>query len=84
VCDQFYVEYHGDRICPGTYCDSVAFQRTLACHETGHTVGLLHGSNANPATTDTDTSFNCMRTNPMPANDTVMGTHNVGEVDDEY
>jgi hypothetical protein len=83
VCDQFYVEYHGDKICPGNECYDASFHETLACHETGHTVGLLHGENATPRQDNEDADFRCMRTDVLP-DDPRMGTHNVQQVNSVY
>ena len=51
-CDQQYVRIEG----AGSYTHG------LTCHETGHAVGLLHGANSNPTTSQTDSDLGCMRT----------------------
>lgn len=62
-CDQFYVYFN--------YVFSNAndqqswyttFTRALACHETGHAVGLTHGAEAYPSISNQNSSLHCMRT----------------------
>lgn len=50
-CDQQYA-----RIEPGHYTYG------LTCHESGHAVGLLHGYNADPQTSNTADILGCMKT----------------------
>ncbi|MFJ9109914.1 hypothetical protein [Streptomyces sp. NPDC102283] len=51
-CDQTYIRIEGG----GFYTPG------LSCHETGHAVGLLHGSNASPKLSKTNKALGCMRT----------------------
>lgn len=81
-CDQFYVLYHADKI-DADVPNDVSFHQTIACHETGHTLGLLHGSNADPAVSSSQFDFRCMRTSPLP-DDPVIGTHNTDQIDANY
>jgi hypothetical protein len=53
VCDQQYVRIQS----PDGYR---IFGGGLACHETGHAVGLLHGADAYPVLPSTDGRFGCM------------------------
>ncbi|WP_402372975.1 hypothetical protein [Isoptericola rhizosphaerae] len=53
-CDQQYVD-----ILPGNY------QKKVICHESGHAVGLLHGSEASPKLSRGDDRLGCMQT-PVP------------------
>lgn len=82
-CDQFYIQYHGDKICPGIECDDASFLQSIACHETGHTFGLLHGSNSAPNQSDTEGTLRCMRTKPVP-DDPTVGAHNVSQINTQY
>ena len=77
-CDQFYVSYHADKI-DAEIPTNTTLQRAIACHETGHTVGLLHGANSSPAQAQTAVEFRCMRTSPLPAVES-MGPHNIHQV----
>jgi hypothetical protein len=52
-CDQQYVRIQS----PDGYR---IFGGGLACHETGHAVGLLHGSEAYPVISSADTRLGCM------------------------
>ena len=62
-CDQFYVNYHGDFICSQSYwCNTSSVHTSLACHETGHTLGLLHPEDSTPAAPPGQMDYECMRT----------------------
>ncbi|MGW0712321.1 hypothetical protein ACWD4G_41340 [Streptomyces sp. NPDC002643] len=50
-CDQQYIRIEGG----GQYTPG------LVCHETGHAVGLLHGSDASPALPNQDPRLGCMK-----------------------
>lgn len=50
MCDQHYVRFR-----------STTFGRGLACHETGHAIGLTHGTEAYPAQPDNSAELYCMR-----------------------
>ncbi|MHC5260812.1 hypothetical protein ACYSUO_23260 [Streptomyces sp. UC4497] len=54
-CDQQYIRIRGN----GTY------SYDMACHETGHAVGLTHGSDAYPAISDHNNALACMTTSPV-------------------
>jgi hypothetical protein len=69
-CDQHYV----------TWLTSTPSQGQ-ACHETGHSVGLVHGSDNSPALSDNDSSLKCMAL-PIPNNQ--LGTHNTTLIDNTY
>ena len=79
-CDRTQVTYDGDWICSVNCSNS--FAQSVACHETGHAVGLLHGVNANPVLSNNDTSLHCLR-EPISGVHT-MGTHNVDMVNWQY
>jgi hypothetical protein len=53
----------------------------LACHESGHTVGLLHGRDSRPHIPDDAEILRCMR-DPLVETDTGVGAHNAGHLND--
>lgn len=69
-CDQHYVAFLSDT--PST---------ALICHESGHAVGLTHGSDAYPARSDTSSTLGCLRN---PVSPTTLGSHNEGEINATY
>lgn len=69
-CDQHYVAF-------GSNTPSVS----LACHETGHAVGLTHGQNSNPQISNTSSVLQCMTT---PVGYTPLGVHNTGAINATY
>lgn len=69
-CDQHYAAF------PTATPDT-----TVACHETGHGVGLTHGQQAYPRLSNTDTSLQCMKS---PTNTSDLGTHNTAEIQVTY
>jgi hypothetical protein len=70
-CDQQYIRMRGnDEITHG-----------LACHETGHAVGLVHGSAAYPSISDGNNSLGCMTT-PIETYD--LGASNTESINDVY
>lgn len=77
-CDQFYVYYDGAQIC-NRWCDpdNITMFRSIACHETGHTFGLLHGNQADPEPGVSRNTYDlrCMRTKPLVP-DTGLGDQN--------
>ena len=72
-CDQQYIAYK----------TGIPVTANMACHESGHAVGLMHGSESDPVVNNTDPQLGCMRT---PADDSAntLGGMNVGEIDDTY
>lgn len=71
-CDQQYVKFRTG------YSD-----RSLACHETGHAVGLTHGDIAYPSTSKTNPELACMITPNNPANQ-FLGGNNVISINSVY
>jgi hypothetical protein len=71
-CEHALIRYHGEEV--AGFSD--ARLQALACHETGHSVGLRH-----PPNTDTAT-YGCM-VNPVP-NVRHMGAHNANHINSRY
>ncbi len=71
-CDQQYVRIRGNGV----------YNTGLACHETGHAVGLVHGANSNPTTSQTDADLGCMRT-PVPSG-SALGANQVNRINQMY
>jgi len=69
-CDQHYVAFRSAS--PGA---------DLACHETGHAVGLTHGSEASPVLSNGDTRLGCMAT---PVFSRWLGGSNAEEINGTY
>ena len=69
-CDQHYVAFESDT--PSS---------ALVCHESGHTVGLTHGSGAYPAQDNDDSDLGCLVT---PVSYTLLGSHNEGQINATY
>lgn len=70
-CDQHYVAF-----------DVETVPRILACHETGHAVGLTHGRDANPEVSSSASSLSCMQ-DPL-GTDAYIGSHNAAQVNSTY
>lgn len=82
VCGQFRIVFDADNVC--AFGCSNNFLRAIACHETGHTVGLLHGEDALPPVRNTDIRLGCLRT-PLSEGDTyALGQHNATEINYTY
>ena len=71
-CDQHYVRFRFDRI-----------NAELACHETGHAVGLTHGHEAAPRESQTAAELGCMET-PNSGRRPHLGGHNKAEINATY
>lgn len=83
-CDQHYVRYDPGEIC-AKFCtpDNTAAFNHIACHETGHAVGLLHGADAGVA--NNDPALLCMETPIRGASPKQFaGWHNVDRVNATY
>lgn len=70
-CDQHYVAFR---------TNSIAYNNAIACHETGHAVGLTHGAQASPAISNSDSSLGCMAI-PAPYS---LGTHQISQINSVY
>jgi hypothetical protein len=68
-CDQHYARFDN------------FITRSLACHESGHAVGLTHGEHADPPVSNNNSSLECMR--EFSPNDE-LGLHNRQLINDEY
>lgn len=79
-CDQSYVTYHGDFICQQGLCDGTSSDAaklwSLACHESGHTLGLLHPDASNPVAPTNEADYRCMRSDAALTS-AVVGSENV-------
>ncbi|MFI6575030.1 hypothetical protein ACIBFB_04460 [Nocardiopsis sp. NPDC050513] len=71
-CDQQYVRIRGN----GTY------DRGLACHETGHAVGLQHGYLSSPRLSNSDSRLGCLVTEPSDG--APLGSHNRDMINATY
>ncbi|WP_327696635.1 hypothetical protein [Streptomyces sp. NBC_00459] len=58
-CDQHYIAFNKDHHSIG------AVNKSDACHETGHAVGLTHGPNGSPAKDIDDDRLGCMSYNDV-------------------
>jgi hypothetical protein len=72
-CRHGHIRYNNAGLSTTTY------ERALACHETGHSVGLRHkGTTAN-----TQSIVRCVWT-PLNPNDPYLGAHNVAHINRTY
>lgn len=70
-CDQQYVRIRGN--------DTIDL--AVACHESGHAVGLTHGSDADPKVSNSNSVLGCMTT---PSNYTTLGSSNASNINFVY
>jgi hypothetical protein len=68
-CDQHYNRYD-------TFID-----KNIACHESGHAVGLTHGQQASPKLSDSDNSLGCLQVLTQPP---TLDAHNKQLINDTY
>lgn len=71
-CDQGYVTMRA------TYLNDSAYNYSLVCHETGHAVGLVHGSDA--GISDNDSRLGCMVLSTWPTGLGALNRENVNDV----
>ena len=71
-CDQSYVRFRYTSI-----------DKELACHETGHAVGLTHGADAWPTTGNNDPILGCMET-PDTGSHPLLGSNNADNINSTY
>ncbi len=73
-CDQGYVRF----------TTTVQYERwALVCHETGHALGLMHGSESSPVTNNSSSKLGCLRT-PFDEEYRSLGPNNVTQLKDTY
>jgi hypothetical protein len=82
-CNQHRVRYDSDQACSSSCSDN--FLRSIACHESGHSVGLTHGDQASPTVSNLDADLGCLRT-PLRRSSPyyALGGHNAGQINGEY
>ena len=77
-CDQHYV--YIDQPVVSTFNNTK--EQSVACHETGHAVGLAHGDNADPLLNFDDPLLDCMRNGNVF--EQTLGGHNIGQINGAY
>lgn len=90
-CDHAHVVYDNGEIDRGKYWlpGSPGWTdpnlQSLACHETGHSFGLLHPADGNPSGSNGSDSYRCMQSGTDEHVDHPhMGPHNADHLDDVY
>lgn len=71
-CDQTYIRIENGNV-----------TKKRICHETGHAVGLLHGENAVPRLSNTDSRLGCMET-PSDGGTESIGSNNHDNINSVY
>jgi hypothetical protein len=74
-CDQTYIRIAG----AGPMSDP-----KVVCHETGHAVGLTHGSEAYPVVSRSDSQLGCLRTPLTAITSNALGTNQVNQINANY
>lgn len=72
-CDQHYIHYR----------PAFAVSVELACHETGHAIGLTHGQDAAPRVRNDNADLGCMR-DPTFGGQRWLGVHNESQINGTY
>lgn len=72
------------RIRPDVYTGGYNLAKAVICHEAGHTLGLLHGSDSVPQVSDQQAAMGCMRTDPLTGAMRFPGTHNLHQLNSAY
>jgi hypothetical protein len=81
-CDQTYVQYSNSMSWYLSDPNHGEVFAALGCHETGHSVGLLHGKWSDPVTDNQDPVLGCLRS---PADHYwELGSHNLAEINATY
>lgn len=70
-CDQHYIRIRGAGV----------YSKWLVAHEAGHALGLVHGTEANPATSGTASVMGIMTTGALPAS---LGATPIAKVNATY
>ncbi|MET9959507.1 hypothetical protein ABZ128_10565 [Streptomyces sp. NPDC006326] len=73
-CDQHYVRYNS------SVSEVGPINGSDVCHETGHSVGLTHGGDANPRVSNTDSRVGCMSYNDVYS----LGSNNRTNINSVY
>lgn len=71
-CDQQYVAFQNNSV----------INDGLACHESGHAVGLTHGANASPTQSQTSPSLGCMAR--QVSSSATLGSNNISAINGFY
>ncbi|MGW5875729.1 hypothetical protein ACWFMI_04120 [Nocardiopsis terrae] len=71
-CDQQYVRIRGNGV----------YDRGIACHETGHAVGLQHGGLSSPKLSNSDYRLGCLVNEP--SDNASLGSHNRSMINSTY
>jgi len=74
VCDQHYVKLES-----GNFLNP-----KVTCHETGHAVGLTHGSEASPVLLGNASSLGCLRTPLTNITTNALGSSNATQINAAY
>ncbi len=75
-CDQHYINFSDTLV--------TTVNRALACHETGHAVGLTHGAEADPPVSNTEPTLECMSGGTPWTISNVLGTQNFNMINSTY
>lgn len=83
-CDHAHVTYDGAQLSALYWANSRERLKGIACHETGHSLGLLHGDEGVPALSNTDhRTLHCMA-KPSFGFDHHVGQHNLVHLNSHY
>jgi hypothetical protein len=75
-CDQHYINF--------SETEFSTVPRSLAC-QTGHTIGLLHGVNAEPSHPNDESTLQCMKSGlPIASLSQYLGTQNINMINGTY
>lgn len=69
---------------PDVYTGDYNLAKAVVCHEAGHTLGLLHGSESVPQVSNQQAELGCMRTNPLTGDMRFPGSHNIQQLNSAY
>lgn len=76
------------RLRPDVFQGTYNLAKAVVCHETGHTLGLLHGADSidgnGERVSNQSAALGCMRTAPLTGGMRFIGDHNIWEVNRIY